>query len=85
MKSYLNTYHKTHVKRPRSSPPFHVSVYKTSQRCTSVTQLILVAVETKQSEHTNVDGESTVIVNPASDFRISKGDRGFLLAESQVC
>lgn len=43
-----------------------------------------MAVETKQTEHTSVDGESTVIVNPAADFRISKGDRGFLLAESQV-
>ncbi|CAN0041997.1 unnamed protein product, partial [Hapterophycus canaliculatus] len=47
-------------------------------------ELILVAVETKQTEHTTFDGETTVIVNPAADFRISKGDRGFLLAESQA-
>eukprot|EP00752_Nemacystus_decipiens_P013364 g11833.t1 len=46
-------------------------------------ELILVALETKRNCH-GIDGESFVIVNPADDHRIGKGDRGFVLAESQA-
>lgn len=46
-------------------------------------QLILVALETKRHGH-GIDGESFVVVNPGEDHRIGKGDRGFVLAESQV-
>lgn len=47
-------------------------------------QLILVAVETKRHGHAGLDGEYNVVVNPGGDYRIGKGDRGFVLAESQV-
>lgn len=49
----------------------------------NIRQLILVALETKRHGH-GIDGESFVMVNPAEDHRIGKGDRGFVLAESQV-
>lgn len=47
-------------------------------------QLILVALETKRHGHGGIDTESIVVVNPADGHRIGKGDRGFVLAESQV-
>ncbi|CAM9877435.1 unnamed protein product, partial [Ectocarpus sp. 8 AP-2014] len=47
-------------------------------------ELILVAVETKRHGEAGLDGEYNVVVNPGGDYRIGKGDRGFLLAESQA-
>ncbi|CAB1119674.1 unnamed protein product [Ectocarpus sp. CCAP 1310/34] len=47
-------------------------------------ELILVAVETKRLGQAGLDGEYNVVVNPGGDYRIGKGDRGFLLAESQA-
>eukprot|EP00903_Cladosiphon_okamuranus_P012012 g11279.t1 len=46
-------------------------------------ELILVALETKRNGH-GIDSESFVVVNPADGHRIGKGDRGFVLAESQA-
>ncbi|CAM9798334.1 unnamed protein product [Ectocarpus sp. 12 AP-2014] len=47
-------------------------------------ELILVAVETKRHGQAGLDVEYNVVVNPGGDYRIGKGDRGFLLAESQA-
>lgn len=45
-------------------------------------QMVLAAIETK---HGGDDGDQEIVlVNPSADFIIGKGDRGFVLAESQV-
>lgn len=43
-------------------------------------QLILVAVESRQAGA----GEPVVLVNPTGGYKIGRGDRAFVLAETQV-
>lgn len=43
-------------------------------------QLILVAVESRRGGA----GELVVLVNPSGGYRIGRGDRAFVLAETQV-